>query len=389
MLIYDLGSDGTVGSLTNLEVITHSGVDAMEACAAVQTTVIKPRDFARSLGLEELKSLAYVLKEHSELPFQEAVHKAQHIKLSENQYQQTLSEYLIEPGIFESSMFRQEILIRIRTRVPFLDPRISEFILQSDRQSASVFLPVMIEDPNRTTAFAVSISQRLFAYSCCTLPYKVHGRQVFEYGRNGQKIHPTSIELLSDVRILEYAESIRIRLQHFKTTFSVLPNILIWRIYAIAEVYHWYLNTIRTPPSRGTMTTAITGKIKGRMTWDDVHLYAQIETSLYSLRMIQQVLNFILPLDPNDETEISMTEILMGLKADLKDLPPLKQLMPSRWELSTQSVHVDVDQLLNSLANIIQDDISQEESVDGANSKTVEHTVTGRRKRKRAKMVSK
>lgn len=388
LLIYDLGPDGAVGSLTGLELITYNNVGAMEVCAAVQTAVIKPRDVARLLGLKDLKSLAYVLKEHSELPFHVAIHKAQHVRLYGSQYQQILGEYLIEPAAFESCMFRQEILTRIRTRTPFLDPRISEFILQCDRQSASIYLPVMIEDPNRAPAFAGSISQRLFAYSCCILPYKVQGRKVFEYGRKGQKIYPTSIELMSGVRILEHAKSLRIKLQHFKTVFSAFPEPLVWRMYALAEIYHWYLDTNRTPPSRDNMTTAITGNVTDRITWGDIHLNAQIEASLYSLRIIQQVLGFVLPSDPGNEAEILVLKILTYLKNDLADLPPLKQLMPNRWELLAQTANIDVDELLNSLANIIQDDVSQEGTVDGVNGKNDERAHTGRRKHKRIERAS-
>lgn len=385
LLIYDLGPDGTVGALNGLEYITHSNVGTAMVCVAAQTTVINPRDVARSLRLKDLKTLAYVLKEHPESSFQKAVHKAQHINLSGKQYQQTLGEYLVEPAAFESCMFRQEILTRVRTQAPFLDPRISEFVLQSDSQNASIYLPIMIEDPTRTSAFAASISQRLFAYSCCTFPSKVPGQKVLEYGRKGQRILPTSIDLLSDMGILKHARSLRVRLEKFMTIFSDFPKILIWRIYALAEVYHWYLDTARTPPSRDAMIAAITGNSQGRIMWDDVHLCAQIEASLYSLRITQQILSFVLPFDTSDEIATSVMQTLIGLKTDLNDLPPLKLLMFSRCELSSQTVNVDVDELLNSLANMIQDDISQEGLAIGMDGKNDERADTGRRKRKREK----
>jgi hypothetical protein len=385
LLIYDLGPDGTVGSLNGLEFITNSNISTAKVCVAAQTKVINPRDVARSLGLKDLKDLAYVLKEHPESSFQKAAHEAQHIKLNGAQYQQTLGEYLVEPAAFESRMFQQDILTRVRTQTPFLDPRISEFVLQSDSQSASIYLPIMIEDPTRTSAFAASISQRLFAYSCCTFPSKVPGQKVLEYGRKGQRILPTSIELLSDMGILKHARSLRIRLQKFMTIFSDLPKALIWRIYALAEVYHWYLDTARTPPSRDAMITALTGKTEGRITWDDIHLYAQIEATLYSLRMTQQILAFVLPFNPSDEIAPSVMQTLIGLQDDLNDLPLLKILMPSRCELSAQTVNVDVDEMLNSLANIIQDDVSQEGLVNGMDGKNDERADTRKRKRKRGK----
>jgi len=388
LLIYDLGSDGTVGSLNGLEFITHSNVGPAKVCVAAQTTVINPRDVARSLGLEDLKPLAYVLKENAQISFQKAVHEAQHIKLSGAQYQQTLGEYLVEPAAFESRMFHQEILTRVRTQTPFLDPRISGFILQSDKQSASTYLPVMIEDPTRTSAFAASISQRLFAYSCCTFPSKMQGQKVLEYGRKGQRILPTSIDLLSDMGILKHARSLRIRLQKFMTIFSDLPKALIWRIYALAEVYHWYLDTARTPPSRDAMITALTGKMGGRITWDDIHLCAQIEATLYSLRITQQILGSVLPFDPSDEIATSVMQTLIGLQDDLNDLPLLEILMPSRCELSARTVDIDVDEMLNSLANTIQDDISQGGLVGGMDGQNDERAYTGRRKRKRGKRAT-
>jgi len=377
-----------VGSLNNLEVVAHdvrNDVGAKETCHVVQTTVIKPRDVARLLGLEDLQNLAYVLKTESDISFQTAIRQAQRTRLSGNHFQQTLGEYVIEPAAFESCMFRKGILARIRTLSPFLDPRISEFILQSDQQCASIYLPIMIEDPSQTPAFAASISQRTFAYSCCTLPYQVQNREVLEYGRKGMKIVPISIKSLSGVEILAHANILRTRLQHFKTTFSISPTAIIWRTYALAEVYHWYLDTARTPPSRDSVITVITGQVKGRVTWDDIHLCARIEASLYSLRIVQQVLKFVLPFDPKDETEMSMMEILMGLKEDLEDLPPLKQLMPSRLEMLAQTVDLDVDELLNSLASILQDDVVQEALVYSTDDKNDEGADTRKRTRKQVR----
>lgn len=394
LLIYDLGPDGAVGSLTSLEAVIHDAPGnsiAMNSCHIVQTTVIKPRDVARILGLQSLQNLAYVLKVGPEVPFQKAIKQAQSIKLSDIWTHEVLREYQIEPAAFESSMFHPKILDRVRAQAPFLDPRVSEFVLQSDKERASLYLPVTIEDPDRMSAFIVSTPNRTLAYSCCTYPYNLEGCEVLEYGRKGQHILTTSIKLLATVDILKHAKALCKRLQLFTTDFSPFSRLLIWRVYALAEVYHWYLDTGRTPPSRDAMATALTGKVQGRVTWDDIHLNAQIEASLYSLRMIQQILGFVLPFDANDESETSMIETLVGLKENLKALPPLKHLMPNRYELMAQTADVDVEELLNCLASILQDDIGREARREGADGEGRREGERGEkradgRRRKRKKM---
>lgn len=359
LLIYDLGLEGTIGSLADL---TFTICDKRK-CPATRTNVIQPQKLAQTLKLESLKDIAFVLIKNPGISFKKALPQARRPKMEGIQFEETLSEYMIEPAVYEAEMFRPETLHRVRTQAPFLDPRISEFVLQANNQSVSMYLPIMLEDPERTSAFAASFPQRVFAYSCCTsFNYKVTDREMYEYCRKGRKVVQTPITLLSKDELHNHAQKLRARLQLFRTTFSAFPVSVMYRSYAIAEVYHWYLDTDRTPPSRDILAAALTGKVDGQTTWDIIHLFAQIEAGLYSLRMIQQILGFVLPSDPVDKIETSVLQSLLSLNKVMKSLPPLRQLLPSRWELCAQTANMEVDKILDLLAHILQADVHRKQT---------------------------
>lgn len=358
LLIYDLGPEGNLGSLADL---TFTTCDKRK-CPVTRTNVIQPQKLAQTLQLESLKDLAFVLIKNPGVSFSKALPQARRRKLEGVQFEETLSEYMIEPAVYEAEMFCTEILRRVRTQAPFLDPRISELVLQANNQSVLMYLPIMLEDPERASAFAVSSPQRVFAYSCCTSNFKVQDREMYEYCRKGRKVVQTSITLLSRDELPKFAEKIRARLQLFRNTFSAFPVSVMYRSYAIAEVYHWYLDTDRTPPSRDTLAAALTGGINGQTTWDIIHLFAQTDASLYSLRMIQQILGLVLPFDPSEKMGTSVLQSLQALNKAIKSLPPLSQLLLSRWELSAQTKDMDVDEILDLLAHILQADVHRKQT---------------------------
>lgn len=137
---------------------------------------------------------------------------------------------------------------------------------------------------------------------------------------------------------------------------------LLWRVYALKEVYLWHLDTSRSPPQRDIVLAALTGHVVGAIGWDYLHLGAQVEGWLYSLRMLRQGLGFVMPLIANNEpmgAGIELMGALNDLLAELRDLPPLADLMPSRGELAVLTAEADVDaeDVLNRLAGMIWDEM--------------------------------
>ena len=364
LFLYDLGPDGCVGSLDNLT-FEYGWKNPV-----VKTNVVKPIDVARRLQLPDIHRLAYILNTQRPASLEEAVHLAKASGLDYEQLSTFTSEFTTSPYILECQNIHHKVLIRLHSispRTPFLDPRISEFVLSSHLPSPSMYLSCLIEDPSRTTAWRVSSILRQFAYSCCVLPFGLGAhKKIQEYIRKCNKPLPTFVpsivQLLPKRCMWSCASVLHERVLHFMNIFSTLPKWMMWRTYALAEVYHWYLDTVRTPPSRPAMITILTGATSDHdiRTWEDIYLEAQIQAYLYSLRMLQQILRFCLPMilpNKDDEGICTLVDMLMMLERHLESLPRLQDLMPSHDELRVRSKDVDVEQILDQLAAVLQADL--------------------------------
>ena len=77
---------------------------------------------------------------------------------------------------------------------------------------------------------------------------------------------------------------------------------------------------------------------------------------LYALRMIKQVLQYII-----SAIETPLSEELLRLTTSLQDLPVLAGLMPSSWELGRVVEGVDSDDMMERLAMLLQEEVGDEE----------------------------
>jgi len=389
--IYDLGPNGAVGSLHQLRIIAAENgteFDPPKPHRAVQTTILKPQDAARSLNLPNLLPLAYVLKTQQPHSFHSALSHAKTLTLTPSQTATHLAEYTTPPSTFSSLHHHPSTLSHLHTN-PYLDPRLSELLLQPPTPPPTIYLPLPLENPTLTTSFAPSLTTREFAYSCCALPHGLQNKCVYEYSRKGLKSLPVSVSILCLPQIVTHASTLLTRLRTHKRIFAAYPPFLQWRLYALAEIYQWYIETGRSPPQRADMVAALFGRVEGGwMGWGGVHLVAQVEASLYSVRMVGQVLILVVE---SGEVGMEVRGTLEGLMGELEDLPGLAELMMRRGELRERCRDMDVEEVLDLLAGVLWDEIGRSsdyelEEREEEDSKRGEGiAVKGRRKRKRRK----
>ena len=167
-------------------------------------------------------------------------------------------------------------------------------------------------------------------------------------------MHP--IHLLTHPETIAFAITLQTRLQIFTKAFPGIPTTLVWRTYALFSIYLWHLNASKPPPSRVLLQRALTANYTPHPTWEDIHLSAQIQAALYSLRMIQQVLQYIA-----SAMEKALPRELLELRASLQDLPVLARLMPSPFELSKMTEEVDVENVMERLASLLREEVGNEE----------------------------
>ena len=68
-------------------------------------------------------------------------------------------------------------------------------------------------------------------------------------------------------------------------------------------------------------------------------------------------------MDIDDDEFVNFMRVMVELGAELKSLPMLKDLMPSDAELLALSKGVNVDEVLDLLAGILQDDVADADSI--------------------------
>ena len=361
--VHDLGKTGGFSLLyqAELRASDEEETDGVQGpCRLLRLLVFRPHEIAERLGLADIRRLAFnfTRARHNSLTLPKAIADAKKQEdESSKSFQEFLEEFLTEPAVSESQNFDPKALACVTGQAPLLDPRISELILQlasTGKDAAHMYLPYLIEDPTRFSAWSVSSDQRSFAYSICNVYCqrltRKSGTIITEFARRGQRITAQQISLISEHDLNSHAIGLKTRFNDFRHTFSHCPIHLIWRTYALFEVYGWYLNTSRNPPSRQTMKRAMIGPLKPRLTWEDVHLHALIQAVLYALRMIQQILAYTV------SAAAKPSKPLIDLASILTELPSLSKLIPSRFELAGQPPEFGIDELLDRLAKTLQDD---------------------------------
>lgn len=339
---------------------------------------MQPSQIASRLGLEDFKDLAFVISRKASITLPKAIRLAKKplkdsaTRAFEKGYDISLS--------YSERMTTSKMSFGANVSIgQYLDPRISEVASQSPLPSF-IFLPFLIDDPSRASAWKVSRKLRIFAYSLFNFrDPETRLDEISEYGRRGNRITEDHVTLFSMMKTLTFANALTGTLDSCKRLFSHLPEDGIWRIYALREVVNWYIDEEKEPPSNTAMIRVLLGAAKAHLSWNDIHLSAQIQAVLYSLRMIAQILNHLKaetnPASPTAQTSQNAqaktytdpnlspprlsipssptpfpTE-LVALSSTLAPLPPLHALLPSRTDLSPRAhPPPDPDHLLSILA---------------------------------------
>ncbi|MCJ1263022.1 hypothetical protein MMC22_002892 [Lobaria immixta] len=390
LLLYDLGASVEVVFLNGLEIKSSPS-----NCVILYAHVSQPSKIASRLGLRGLRRLAFEIREDKSINLRSAVMRAKQsvatlargspstrrnaFKEFENEYDTSLSGF---EAITRAGMtFGTDV-----SQGSFLDPRVSELVSQSPYPS-SIFLPFLTDDRTRISAWDVSRELRYFAYSCLLFKNSDTSlEQVSEYLRRGSRIVEDDVRLLSCEETVEYATTLVERLERFKVFLADFSTQSIWRPYALCEVFGWYHDSGRKLPSKDTLTTVFSGTTKSeQLSWNEVHISAQLQAVLYSLRMLHQILSHLIGdaeemikadrmvrkgtltehairrasrLEFSYEHAKQLPYELLVLDELLRTLPLLGELIPSRLELTATPAMpaAEVEHLLDVLISSVQED---------------------------------
>lgn len=367
LLVYDLGEQGAVAFFSQLELRRDD--ESSKKCEVFRTSISQPIEIAQRLGLEDLRRFSFELLRDPSISLTEIVKRAKQpvpeplpVDVSRQKtFHDFCKDYDPKTFDFGTELMEKVGSMRKAEGSQFLDPRISELILTSS-SSPSIYLPLLIEDPSKAAAWNISRVLRHFAYSCLKSQVSDSSPEtILEYCRRGERIVPEVIQTFSKKKVISYTKQLAAGLETFSSLFCDFSSTINWRTFALSEILHHYAENQKKSPSRSALAYSITGHANRKISWHDIHLSAQMEAVLYSLRMLKQILNYPRPL-PNSQTSdpraknSSSSNDSLRLRAILETLPPLNQLLPSRLELATQSSssNLDIDHLLDRLASHLQ-----------------------------------
>lgn len=339
LLVYNLGTQGGVLFLDQLEL--REAHRTSSGCDTFQGIVNKTSEVSSLLGFVDFRPIAFEIAQDSHISFAEAINRAELDASDRKLLQAFFDEYDIKPSSLES----YQAIAKESLNGRFLDARNSELII-----SGSMYLPFLIDDPSRTSAWNVSRQLRLFTYSCLALGIKKFPKTVFEHGRRGARIAENRVQTLSYEGTVSFAKTLIDSVESFKVSVSNLCKKQLWRLYAAYGVYEWYLDENKSPPPESNFVATYTGITTGdKLTWFDIHVSAQLQAFLYALRALKQVLNSLY-LNVKADGQTLIPAELWAVQMSLSSLPSIKELMPSRLELATQSLPTS-DLLALSLAS--------------------------------------
>ena len=348
LLIHDSGPGGSVVLLDHIQLETP-----VESGTALRAPIFEPGKISQKLGIgsnvQALQNLAFHLQEVPGISFHQALqqirsHRDRGVELPReafhlvNATNQTLARH-------EVALFDDDHLSYSRLHGQHLDPRLAEVCLQIYLKikptEHAMYLPVLLEDPARASAWEVSVPFRHFAYT-----YLVHRSNcgsilsvIYEYRRKGQR-------LVKSLLCTSYSEEhnapkeavvVCYQLRALHQAFAdIHPICLRWRYVAARHVLDWYDSESKTLPSTETVKLIITGKGKSKWSWDDIHFAAQTESVLYSVHMVRQVFQYLhsAPLECEPTCNVAgLATSMIGIARILNDFPPFEKLLLSTREI--------------------------------------------------------
>ena len=338
LLVYDLGSQGSVVFLNSIEIepCCDNGRHKMSGIRGLQVT---PATVTNRIGIPNLQSFAFAmsrLTKNSNLTEIVTYAKQLHaIEEDEDTYRLFLKRY---------ASHSDDISLHWPT-LHGLDVRLSEVVVQFsvsselDGRLPHFYLPNLVEDHNRKCSWQEGRNIRVLAFSLLGQSDRVsikYGGYI-ECVRRGCRFCFDEIPFLGKDRIIHNMCEVLGTLKTLQRGFE--PNSVrkpsFWRICAFFWISNETHESSRMDDCRRYRELYLKflgiHVKKGRVDWMFIHRVAQLQSVLYSLRMLKQILMIV-------GHKQWMTQNEWDL---LNMLPPLRILMRSYFEIRKECLDED------------------------------------------------
>ncbi|KAL7629168.1 hypothetical protein AAE478_000687 [Parahypoxylon ruwenzoriense] len=301
LLIQDLGPNGSVSFFWDISPADPTSKDlGLLACK------VSLHDINDKLGLSIIGGLPRVVfeKERGRMGFDRALQKVRDSHedtLNSDEYRSFMKELELKEYIPSD----HSVLGVLST----LDPRISEIVIQTLLSKAegaefptfstkmsrgpetfSIFLPVVVENRDKRSAWTMSTNIRQIAYAILQTLQQRRSDAIIEYrtldlstALTGRQVDIPSLEVTVDqcARLVAILE---------KLAGSLASPDIRWLSFAVYCDIEWSTSEQRQP-----LSAVLVNKTKNHpedaedYSWDLIHFTAQLQACLYSLRMGKQI----------------------------------------------------------------------------------------------------
>lgn len=246
-----------------------------------------------------------------------------------------------------------------------LDPRVAELVMQFQNQQDTrsdgplkedegvngddqenllhMYLPFLLEDPSRDSAWSYGRSLRLLAYSvllrlyapCPIIGKNFHHAKLQEFQRRGARIVGLCVDIDAGTSCLLQIDAVIQTLQRTFKSQKQLSTSSRWKSFALSCISEQRISDGRSPPDSRWAERFLTLQqgLYEPTAWDDVHNQASVEAVLYSLRMLKQVTTFVLGVSfqrgrgEGKDDQRSLKELIDALDG----LPRIEEVMGLGW----------------------------------------------------------
>ncbi|PSN66715.1 hypothetical protein BS50DRAFT_372207 [Corynespora cassiicola Philippines] len=274
-----------------------------------------PKDICNRLAVRSLVPLAFAITQEPYNSLTENVLEAANIDVESDQYLDFSKRYM---GIRPSTPSHIARNFTLRAALQQLDVRVSEFVHQSLNYASTptVYLPLLLEDPNQASAWNMGQDIRVLAYSILPADSVV----VQEHKRKAQSIAIQDIKIYTPDEtvsgVVELAHDVRTWKQW--TAKKQVAKSHVWALFAASMV----LVDLKRPPLMSLITRVLNSDYDN--SWDFIHLSARVQSILYSLRFFDQCASIWLAHNDHDTTDLR--DVIFELHRDLESLPSLSEI---------------------------------------------------------------
>lgn len=316
------------------------------------------------LAVSDFPQLAYYLLQSKQISLAAAADVLKS-NVSMSDAQSTSYQRHLQAFAAETSLAAIKAMSRwskpLQTLAGRADPRVSNLVEQcllSKRvgdSGARLYLGTIFDYPPRASAWQASTAIRQLCYSVLAV-YAGNRFNMLEIDRRGTRATESNVPLLSANQT--YTEAGRLA-DHIivslasREVYNNNTETACWRLLAIRSALFFEHSSQRDLPGKQRVLNLMLGA-QTQHSWEDLHLSAQAEGVLYSLRILKQVLEIVTEYSKSNKDCDPVHSTIIVLSETLKPMPSIRQLMPSPF--AALIVKMSAPYLLKQLAMFYNDE---------------------------------